>query len=167
MIIYNISLIEIRVINSEGIPDVPDDLIHLFWSNKETSNLNAMSSVEFQLKLCCQLLKAQLKEWERIKLFKTSETQELAYEVTLKTTYKIYDFSKYKHVCSVKKQLKDDSVQLFLLRLTFRKSQVLCADVLYFVETWNCLSEQFEIPGFIPKTLRIYSTKTSKRNKII
>ncbi|XP_050339187.1 uncharacterized protein LOC126765663 [Bactrocera neohumeralis] len=91
----DISLIQTRVVNSE---EVPDDAIHLFWSNEETNNFNALKLSRITTEAISSTAKDSVRGMgigdqqgnilERVQLFKTSETQGLPYQLTLKTTAK-------------------------------------------------------------------------------
>lgn len=91
----DISLIESRVVNSN---QIPDDAIHLFWSNEESNNFNALKLSLIPTPTILSTAKDVVKGigvgaqasniLERVRLFKSSETQGLSYNLTLKTTAK-------------------------------------------------------------------------------
>lgn len=91
---YDISYFETRVVNSE---EVPNDAIHLIWSKEETSNFNAVKLSQIPTDAVLSIAKDSVKAmgisenaniFKIVKVFETSETQGLFYELKLKTIAK-------------------------------------------------------------------------------
>ncbi|XP_017471887.1 PREDICTED: ATP-dependent DNA helicase pfh1-like [Rhagoletis zephyria] len=91
----DISLINSRIVS---LNQVPNEAIHLFWSNEESNNFNALKLSQISTSAILSTAKDVVKGiaiggqtsniLDRVKLFKNSETQGLSYNLTLKTTAK-------------------------------------------------------------------------------